>query len=307
MGKDTTQSAVSAIKPGAVDSTTPAGANPASAQPAGTNPAGTNQGTRATKGGASKPVASSGFARAVQLLDVITSDGPLRFAELEERLSLPKASLHRALNDLILERLVNFDERSLTYSAGFRILELANRVWARSDIRSLARDQLTWLCEQSGETVQLAVLADTHAVYIDSVESTYNVRMSMSVGTKVPVYCTGTGKVLLAWCQNDEQQDIISRISFAEFTTSTITQTESLQHELRAIREQGFAEDNEEHFTGIRCVAAPIIDNAGQAVAAISITAPTFRIEDSNFIQWKELLLQSVQEISSRLAPVTRL
>lgn len=297
MGKDTRQSAVSAIKTGSTE-TTSAGTPNTNARAAKSS---------APKSGVTKNVASSGFTRAIQLLDVITSDGPLRFAELEERLSLPKASLHRALNDLILERLVNFDDRSLTYSAGFRILELANRVWARSDIRSLARDQLTLLCEQSGETVQLAVLADTHAVYIDSVESTNNVRMSMSVGTKVPVYCTGTGKVLLAWCHPQEQQDIISRISFAEFTTNTITQPESLQQELKSIRDNGYAEDNEEHFTGIRCVAAPIIDRAGQAVAAISITAPTFRVEESNFNQWRELLLTSVQEISSRLAPVTRL
>ena len=301
MAKDTSQTAVSSIKASdgdRVSSRTANVANKAANKIA-------NKTTNKTAG--NRPVASSGFARAVQLLDVITTDGPIRFAELEEKLSLPKASLHRALNDLILERLVNFDDRSLTYTAGFRILELANRVWARSDIRSLARDQLSWLCEQSGETVQLAVLADTHAVYIDSVESTNNVRMSMSVGTKVPVYCTGTGKVLLAWCEQAEQQDIISRISFAEFTTSTRTKPESLRHDLKIIRQQGYAEDNEEHFTGIRCVAAPIVDNAGQAIAAISITAPTFRVEESAFIQWRELLLQSVQEISSRLAPVTRL
>ena len=301
MAKDTSQTAVSSIKASDGDRVSSRTANVA-------NKAANKLAHKATnKTAGNRPVASSGFARAVQLLDVITTDGPIRFAELEEKLSLPKASLHRALNDLILERLVNFDDRSLTYTAGFRILELANRVWARSDIRSLARDQLSWLCEQSGETVQLAVLADTHAVYIDSVESTNNVRMSMSVGTKVPVYCTGTGKVLLAWCEQAEQQDIISRISFAEFTTSTRTKPESLRHDLKIIRQQGYAEDNEEHFTGIRCVAAPIVDNAGQAIAAISITAPTFRVEESAFIQWRELLLQSVQEISSRLAPVTRL
>ncbi len=301
MAKDTSQTAVSSIKASDGDRVSSRTANVA-------NKAANKIANKATnKTAGNRPVASSGFARAVQLLDVITTDGPIRFAELEEKLSLPKASLHRALNDLILERLVNFDDRSLTYTAGFRILELANRVWARSDIRSLARDQLSWLCEQSGETVQLAVLADTHAVYIDSVESTNNVRMSMSVGTKVPVYCTGTGKVLLAWCEQAEQQDIISRISFAEFTTSTRTKPESLRHDLKIIRQQGYAEDNEEHFTGIRCVAAPIVDNAGQAIAAISITAPTFRVEESAFIQWRELLLQSVQEISSRLAPVTRL
>ncbi|MBX2886854.1 MAG: IclR family transcriptional regulator [Granulosicoccus sp.] len=248
-----------------------------------------------------------GFSRAIRLLDEITAYGPLRFAELEERLKLPKATLHRALNDLILERLITFDERSLNYSAGFRILELANQVWARSDIRSLARDQLEKLCDICNETVQLSVMADLHTVYIDSVESSNNVRMSMSVGNKVPIYCSGPGKLLLAWCALDEQKSIIERLSFAEFTLNTITQRDVLLANLKDIRQQGYAHEDEEHFAGIRAIAAPIVDRAGNAVAAISITAPTFRIEPQRFDIWREALVKAAADVSARLAPATRM
>ena len=187
------------------------------------------------------------------------------------------------------------------------MLELANQIWAKSDIRTLARDQLEKLCEISNETVQLSVLADLHTVCIDSIESNNTIRMSMNVGNKVPVYCSAPGKALLAGCTYDEQKSIIGRLPFAEFTSNTITDKKLLLKELETVNSSGVATENEEHFLGINAIAANIVDNAGLAVAAISITAPTFRANDAQFEKWKKALRLSVAGISSRLAPVTRL
>lgn len=250
--------------------------------------------------------ASGAFSRGILVLDAIVASGPLRFSELEESLQLPKASLHRALNDLIQERLIRFCDRSLTYSSGFRILELANHVWSRSDLRSLARDQLENLSQISGETAQLAVMADLHAVLIDTVESTNNVRMSMSVGTKVPVYCSGIGKVLLAWSDHAEQKSILERLSFVEFTPSTITKPTKLIAELKLIKQSGYACEDEEHYAGICSIAAPILDRSGDAVAALSITAPTFRVEEKDLDRWQRWLASAAETVSDRLAPMTR-
>ena len=250
---------------------------------------------------------SGGIARAIQLLDLIVSDGPCRFAELEEKSGLPKASLHRLLNELHEQRLVQLDERLMTWAAGYRILELANRIWTRSDIRILARDQLIALNALSGETVQLAVLADTHVVVIDHVESTRSVRHSISVGSRAPVYCTGIGKVLLAWCDDARQRDIIGRISFARLTPNTITRQPLLERELNATSKRGYAIDAEEYFLGTRCIAAPVVDASGQAIAGISITAPTFRTDQEDLDAWRESLMSAAAEVSRRLAPRTGL
>ena len=250
---------------------------------------------------------SGGIARAIQLLDLIVSDGPCRFAELEEKSGLPKASLHRLLNELHEQRLVQLDERLMTWAAGYRILELANRIWTRSDIRILARDQLIALNALSGETVQLAVLADTHVVVIDHVESTRSVRHSISVGSRAPVYCTGIGKVLLAWCDDARQRDIIGRISFARLTPNTITRQPLLERELNATSKRGYAVDAEEYFLGTRCIAAPVVDASGQAIAGISITAPTFRTDQEDLDAWRESLMSAAAEVSRRLAPRTGL
>lgn len=262
------------------------------------------QGLKSANAPATKRQAS-GVVRAIRLLDLLVGEGPLRFAEIEERSGLPKATLHRMLNELIDERFVLLDKRALTYSAGYRILEMANRVWTRSDIRVLARDQLLALSALSGETVQIAVHADTHVVVIDHVESTQSVRLSISVGNKAPVYCSGTGKVLLAWCDAEQQASIISRISFAQFTPYTVTSLPELKNDLADISERGYALDLEEHFLGTNCIAAPIVDHAGQAIAAISITAPTFRVGVDELVQWKEPLIAAAAEVSRRLAPRT--
>lgn len=246
---------------------------------------------------------SGGIARAVRLLDLIVAEGPLRFAELEELSELPKATLHRLLNELAEERLARFDERGLTWSAGFRILEMANRIWTRSDIRHLARDQLLALAALSGETVQIAVLADTHAVVIDHVESVQSVRHSTAVGNRSPVYCSGSGKVLLAWCNARRQREIIGRISFARTAPNTITDRTALLAELARISERGYAVDDEEHYPGTRCIAAPVVDADGGAIAGLSITAPAFRVGIRQLERWRADLLAAAAEISRRLAP----
>lgn len=248
---------------------------------------------------------ASGVARAIQLLDLVVSEGPLRFAELEELSGIPKATLHRLLNELAEERLIQLDERSLTWASGYRILEMANCIWTRSDIRVLARDQLLALNALSGETVEIAVLADTHVVVIDHVESTRSVRHSISVGNREPVYCTGTGKVLLAWCDDKQQKDIISRISFARFTPNTITDKDALMKELSAVSQQGFAVDAEERFLGSHSISAPVVDTTGHAIAALSITAPAFRTSESELASWRKSLVAAAAEISRRQAPRT--
>ena len=243
------------------------------------------------------------LGRAVRLLELIAESGPYRFCEIQEHTGLPKATLHRLLSELADERLVNFDEKTNLYRAGFRVLELANPIWTRSDIRTLAHDQLLGLSALTNETVQLAVHADTQMVVIDHVESQESVRLSISVGTQVPVYCTGVGKVMLAWCDKQQQESILSRVSFARFTTNTLTDLSALKQELAQVSEQGYAIDAEEHFAGSGSIAAPVVDHSGRAVAGISITAPTFRAPAEKLLQWREPLVAAAAIISGRLAP----
>ena len=253
--------------------------------------------------GDARRAGSSGFARSILLLDTITNGNAFRFAELQTLTELPKASLHRALADLIEQRLVVFDEQTMTYRSGFRLLEWANRIWSRNDLRKLAQDELDDLSARTGETVMLSVLADTHVIHLDCVESAQSVRTSVSVGHRIPAWCTAAGKALLAQLPLDQQQHILEQTAFARFTSNTVTDPTAVLAQLQAVHRDGIAIDDEEHHVGIRCLAAPIIDGSGVAVAAISISAPTFRIEAAGFEQWQAWVGASAHTIGTRLLP----
>ncbi len=259
--------------------------------------------TKRTTSADSRRAGTGAFARAMHLLDTITDGNTFRFAELQQLTGLPKASLHRALADLTEQRLVVFDEPTATYRAGFRPLEWANRIWANNDLRKLARDELETLSERTGETVMLSVLADTHVIHLDCVESAQSVRTSVSIGHRVPAWCTAAGKVLMARLPEAEQRTTLDNTAFARFTNNTVTEPDAVMTQLQHALDSGIAIDDEEHHVGIRCLAAPVVDGAGTTVAALSVSAPTFRIDGDNFEHWRTWVQDCAQTIGKRLLP----
>lgn len=251
-------------------------------------------------------VESSGLTRGLTVMSAIAESRlPMRFADLQSALDLPKATLHRLLASLQLEGMVRFDEGSQTYRLGYRLLEMANIAWKQSDVREIAQPLMNELAELTNESVQLAVLVDLNAVYVSQVESNQSVRYTVSVGDKSPIYCSGVGKAMLASLPELQQAELVSRIEFKRYTQQTITSPIILQRQLREIQKRGYAFDTEEHQHGIRCVAAAIVNNSGMPVAAISVTGPTFRVTDSDFEDWGRRVTKSAATIAQRLQPET--
>jgi len=251
-------------------------------------------------------VENSGLIRGLNVVSAIAeSKTPLRFADLQSSLEVPKATLHRLLSSLQLEGMVRFEESSQTYRVGYRLLELANMAWKQSDVRELAYPMMLDLAEVSGESVQLAVLVDSNAVYLSQVESSQSIRYTVSVGDKSPVYCSGVGKAMLAMLPTEQQDTLINSLVFKRYTQQTITSSLLLRRQLNDVRKNGFAVDNEEHQHGVCCVASAIVDSLGFPIAAISVTAPTFRISESNFQDWGKRVAKASAAIAQRLQPET--
>ena len=248
------------------------------------------------------PVPVGTVARAFHLLELLASEGPLRFTELKRKTSLPKGTLHRLLNALAGERVVRFDERTASWAAEHRILEMASRVWVGSDIRRASCDQLVALNALTGETVEVSVLAGVHALVIDYVESRQSVRHSSGVGRRSELCRSGPGKVLLAGCDERQRQDILERTFFARRTPGTIAAHTKLEIELVAISERGYATTLGERPSGTCCIAAPVLDALGRAIASISITAPLFRAGPKALASWRAPLVAATAEVGHRLA-----
>ncbi len=217
-------------------------------------------------------------AKALALLDAFTpQDASLSLSQLMHRTGIPRATAFRLL--ATLEQCGYVVKDGTEYSLGFKIFVLGNIVGESMDLRRQARRHLRELRDVSGETVQLAVLAEWQIVHLDRVLSNQSVGYMVSrIGVILPAYCTALGKALLAFQDDDLVYAWASTQELRRLTANTVTTVDGFVDELRRVRRQGFSIDNEERELGVRCVGAPVFDRDGNAIAAISLSAPTDRL-----------------------------
>jgi DNA-binding IclR family transcriptional regulator len=160
-----------------------------------------------------------------------------------------------------------------------------------------ARPFLEELMTATGETSHLAVLDDGMALYVDKVESQRMLSRPSHVGRRLPAFCTGVGKALLAFAPGEVIDAVLAR-GLERFTPNTIIEPERLRAELDGIRRSGYAVDNEEIEEGLVCVAAPVRDRAGLVVAAVSIGGPASRVRQRGL----ELIAAEVTRTASAIS-----
>ncbi len=239
--------------------------------------------------------------RAVSVLEALSeSDVPLSLAEICQRMSLHKSTAHRAL--MVLERSALIERtRENRFRLGLKLYELGNRAVEQIDLRARVQPYFRRLSTQVGETVHLSVLQKTSVVYLDKVEPNRRVWMSSKVGASNPVYCTAMGKAMLAFQPAATLEQIVSKIRFVRYTRKTLRTREALLKALERVRSRGYAIDDEEFELGVRCVGAPIFDDTGRAIAAVSISGPSSRITAQSVPGIAEHLLRCCRGISASL------
>jgi IclR family acetate operon transcriptional repressor len=209
-----------------------------------------------------------------------TARQPVPISELSQRLGLHISTVHRLLATLIERGYARQDTGSGRYGIGPRLVELAGGLNEQVDLRQETRPFLEQLAAEVGETANLSVRSGNNLVYIDQVQSARLVRMFTRVGSSAPLYCTGSGKLFLAYSPHLEQDlnRYLLEISLEAHTPATLTTPQQLREELFQIRQRGYSFDNEEMEEGVVCVAAPVFDGESQIVAAISVSGPTGRM-----------------------------
>ena len=160
------------------------------------------------------------------------------------------------------------------------------------------------LASATEETVHLAVLDHHEVIYLRKYESAPPVALYSRIGRRAPAYCTGVGKVLLAYLQDSELTAFLQTIRLERFTKNTITDKAFLQAELAKIRQQDYAIDNMEHEDGIYCIACPIREHTGEVIAATSVTIPSIRLELDALMWYLPLVQKAVRAISQELGYV---
>jgi IclR family KDG regulon transcriptional repressor len=257
---------------------------------------------------ASKPYLINSVLRAAKLLECFSLEKPaLTNSQLAKMLGVHKSTITRLVYSLEEAGFLRKDQKTSEYSLTYRLFRIGSVYINQIGFRTEARPLLSELASSIQETVHLAVLSDFEVFYIDKFEGAKSVGMMSRVGNKSPAYCTGVGKVLLAFLAEDDLNRYLNTVELKRYTSNTINNPEELKRHLQKIRQQGYTMDDSEHEADIKCAAAPLHDASGKVVASISIAGPRFRINRERMK--KEILpavVKTARSISAQLGYVER-
>ena len=237
------------------------------------------------------------LTRALNLLRHLAESGDgLSLTDLSETASLPPSTTHRLLTTLEAERFVRPDPQAGVWRIGVAAFFVGSAFARNRDKLSVARPYLRRLMEMSGETANLFVESDGEAICIGQIESRHAMRAITGVGGRVSLHSSGAGKAILAHMEPAQRERLVANLNLTRETQRTITDRERLRQELDEIRRRGFAVDDEEHALGLRCAAAPVMNEFGWAVAAISVSGPGARIPAERLTALGRMVAQAASE-----------
>ncbi|MFC5651091.1 IclR family transcriptional regulator [Paenibacillus solisilvae] len=215
------------------------------------------------------PVLEKAISIIETLSEQVESIGVSELCKLTE---MPKTSVFFILNTLEKHNYISKTE-SGKYKLGSKLINLGLNVLNKIEIREEARPFMEKLLQDTGYTVHLAVLDDGEAMYVEKVENQGFVKFSTYIGQRIPLHASGVGKALAAYLPMSKLDEILHEKGLLEITENTITNAQDFKAALEVIRNLGYAVEDEEGESGIRCIGAPILDHQNQLKASISITA----------------------------------
>jgi len=225
--------------------------------------------------------------------------------EISAKTGLPKGTVHRLLSSLANLGYVRQDKETKNYFLGLKLLELGTLAGSQIDLRKISEPLLRDLANRTKETVHMVVLDHDEIVYIEKIESDGDLgglKMASRVGARNPAHSCAVGKVLLSFLSDEEIERFINAKGLPKRTENTITSPSKFKEHLKMVRRLGYAVDDQENEHGIRCVAAPILDRRGRAVAAISVSGPAFRVTMKLIeSKLKDEVISTAREISIKM------
>lgn len=241
--------------------------------------------------------------RAVALLEaVVASERPAALAELTATVRLPKPTLYRMLVMLEAAGMVVREPGARRYAPGPRLAALGRNVMLNATLRSERHAILAQLVDEIGETCNLTMLDGDRVVYLDRVEASWPLRMNLTSGSRVPLHCSASGKLLLAFLPKASRDRLIRHMTLTPYTETTLVDQRRLTAELARIRSARHATDNEEFHAGLVCVAVPVMDARKRACAAVAVHAPVSRMPLARALEYLPQLRRAAAALAGTLA-----
>ncbi len=235
--------------------------------------------------------------RAMGVLEYLSTLSGVTLSDLAGELGESAATVYRILVTLEQRGLVEFDSEAQLWHVGPRAFLIGARYLRRTSVVDRARPILRNLMQDTGETANLAVAREGHVMFVSQVECHNSIRAFFPPGTMSPMHASGIGKALLSQMSEARFDAHVKRNDLEKFTAHTISDPEALRLEMARIRERGYAVDDQERNVGMRCIAAPVFDWTGEAVAGLSVSGPVSRMGDED----TDRIAQSVTEAAQAL------
>jgi IclR family pca regulon transcriptional regulator len=250
---------------------------------------------------------SQSLERGLAILSSFSSARPLLgVSELARDVGLSRSTTHRYVATLAALGYLQQDAATRRYRLGPRVLDLGFSAINSMELREISVPHLQQLSDETGYTVNMAVLDRTDIVYIErcrsSREGQREIDLNLHVGSRLPAYCTSLGKVLLADLDPQELETVLGNMQLAKRGPNTLTQRAALVAELQRVRTSGLAVNNEELAYGLRSIAAPIRSKTGDAVAGINLAVHRTMVSlDEMVARLAPPLKRTAAEISARI------
>ena len=241
------------------------------------------------------------LTRGLSILEGLArAEGGLTLTDIGLRVQLPPSTVHRLLATLEKMGYVYQAGELGRWYVGLQAFTVGSSFLSSRDFIAQSHPFMRRLMDQSGETVNLAILDGTEAVFVDQVQCREMMRTIVKLGSRAPLHASGVGKAMFASLPDDQIDAILKVRGLPRITGNTITTPETMWESVRVIRQRGWSFDDEEHALGTRCVAAPIYDEHAETLGAISLAGPSSRLPDERIRQLGPLVAHTAEELTHR-------
>lgn len=236
---------------------------------------------------------------ACELLEKLNAASrPMATSEIVKQTGLPRTTVVRILNTFVEQNFLKMENKK--YSIGFALSMFSQSLNEPDKIISLSETFLKKLTQETGETSHLGVFNDGKILIAKVCDSPMPLHTASREGVVADIHCSATGKMLLALLALDNET-LLAKLKLNKRTDKTITNLDELKRELHLTKKRGYAVDNEEYHDHVRCLAAPVFDKTGRAVASIGITAPSLRFDKKRIPEISKIVLNIASLFSAKL------
>jgi len=251
--------------------------------------------------GDGEPTTVQALDRGLQLLSLLAKERRSNLTELALRVGMPPSSAHRLLMTLQHHGFAEYDDTTQQWMIGIEAFRVGSAFLQRTDLVEASREIMHRLMEETGETANLAIVDQGDVVFVSQVETTNPIRAFFRAGTRSHMHASGIGKALLAELSQAEVEQLLQNKGLPEFTPKTLTKPDRLFADLAKTRARGWALDDEERHTGMRCVAAPVFNGYGEAVAGLSVSGPAGRLSDRRVAEMSGAVQRAADALTDRI------